>query len=39
MPGWDFAHEQNDVNPHVLRMLEDIFAWRGPHNKISYGVY
>ena len=30
MPGWDFAHVQEDVNPHILRMLEGtFFAWCG----------
>ena len=24
-PGWDLAHVQNDVNPHILRMLEGTF--------------
>ena len=22
MPGWDFAHVQDDVNQHILRMFE-----------------
>ena len=22
MPVWDFAHVQDDVNPHILRMLK-----------------
>ena len=26
MPGWDFAHVPDDVNPHILRMLEDTFS-------------
>ena len=25
MPGLDFAHVQDDVNPHILRMLKGIF--------------
>ena len=25
MPRWDFAHVQNDLNSHILRMLEDTF--------------
>ena len=25
MPDWAFAHVQDDVNPHILRMLESIF--------------
>ena len=25
MPGWDFKQVQGDVNPHILRMLEDSF--------------
>ena len=31
-PGWDFAHVQDDVYPHILQILEDtFFAWRGPY--------
>ena len=30
MPGWDFAHVQDDVNPHSLRMLEDTLFISGP---------
>ena len=26
MPGWDFVDEQDDVNPHILRMLEGTFS-------------
>ena len=26
MAGWDFAHVQNDVNPHIVRMLEGMFS-------------
>ena len=26
MRGRDFAHVQDDVNPHILRMLEDTFS-------------
>ena len=26
MPGWDFAHVQDDVNMHILRMLESILS-------------
>ena len=25
-PGWDFAHVQDGVNPHILRMFEDTFS-------------
>ena len=25
MPEWDSLHVQNDVSPHILRMLESIF--------------
>ena len=25
MPGWDFTHEQNDVNLHILHMLQGTF--------------
>ena len=25
-PGWYFAHEQDDVNLHILHMLEDTFS-------------
>ena len=32
MPGFDFAHVQDEVNMHILRMFEgSFFAWRGPH--------
>ena len=26
MSGWDFAHAHDDVNPHILRMLEGTFS-------------
>ena len=26
MPGWDFAHLRDDVNPHILRMREGTFS-------------
>ena len=26
MPGQDFAQVQDDVNPHILRMLEGTFS-------------
>ena len=26
MPRWDFAHVQDDVNPHLLHMLEGTFS-------------
>ena len=26
MPGWDWAHAQDDVNPHILRMDEGTFS-------------
>ena len=26
MPGQDFSHVQDDVNPHLLRMLEGTFS-------------
>ena len=26
MPGWYVAHVQDDVNPHILRMLEGTFS-------------
>ena len=25
MPGWDFAQVQDDVNPHILRVLKGTF--------------
>ena len=25
MPGWDFGHVQDDVNPHILRMFRGTF--------------
>ena len=25
-PGWGFVHVQDDVNPHILRMLEGTFS-------------
>ena len=27
MPRWDFAHVQDNVNPHILRMLEGTFLF------------
>ena len=29
--GWDFTHEQEDVNPHTLRMLEGTFSLDTTH--------
>ena len=29
MPRLDFAHAQDDMTPHRLRLLEDTFAFRG----------
>ena len=29
-PGWDLAHAQDDVNPHILRMLECSFLLDAP---------
>ena len=26
MPGWDFAHVHDDLNPHIVRMLEGTFS-------------
>ena len=26
MPGWDFEYVQDDMNPHIWRMLEDTFS-------------
>ena len=26
MPEWDFAHVQDDVNPHILHMFEGTFS-------------
>ena len=34
IPGWDFAHVQ-DVNPHILRMLEGIFSLEAIHMSLS----
>ena len=31
MPGWDFAHVQDDVNPNILRMLENTFSLDTAH--------
>ena len=31
MPGWDFAHVEDDVNPHILRMLQDTFFLDAAH--------
>ena len=31
MPGWDFAHVQDDMNPFILRMLEDTFRLTRPY--------
>ena len=28
MPGWDFAHVQDDANTHILRMIEGTFSHR-----------
>ena len=29
-PGWDFAHVQDDVNLHILRMLKALFRLTQP---------
>ena len=29
-PGWGVAHAQDDVNPHILRMLKDVFRLARP---------
>ena len=34
MPGWDFAHVHDDVNPHILRMLEGTFSLNAAHLRI-----
>ena len=26
MPEWDLAHVEDDVNSHILRMLDDTFS-------------
>ena len=31
MPGWDFAHVQDDVNPYILHMIEGIFPLDAAH--------
>ena len=31
MPGWDFASVQDDVNPHILHMLEGTFWLNAAH--------
>ena len=31
MPGWDFAHVPDDVNLHILRMLESTFSLDATH--------
>ena len=31
MPGWDFAHAQDDVNPHMLRMFVGISSLDADH--------
>ena len=31
LPKWDFAHVQDDVNLHILRMFEGIFLYRVAH--------
>ena len=31
MSGWDFTHVQDDVNPHILRILECIFPLDTAH--------
>ena len=31
MPGWDFAHVQDDVNPHIMHMLEGTFSFDAAH--------
>ena len=31
MPSLDFAHVQDDVNPHILRMLEGSFSLDAAH--------
>ena len=30
-PGWYFAHALNDVNPYIMRMLEDSFSLDAVH--------
>ena len=34
--GPDLAHAQDDVIPYILRMLEHVFAWRGPYDKVCF---
>ena len=31
MPRWEYAHVQDDSNPHLLRMFEDIFLLDTAH--------
>ena len=39
MPSWDFARVQNDVNPHILRMLEGTFSLdASPTNTTVTGI-
>ena len=33
MPWWYFAHAQDDVSPHILRVLEDTFSLDAAHYK------
>ena len=39
MPGWDFAHVQVDVNPHVLRIFEGTFSLGAAQIMLGYGRY
>ena len=34
MPGRDFAHVQDDFNPHILRTLEDTFSLEAAHKSL-----
>ena len=40
MPGWGFAHVHGDVNPDILRMLEDtfFFLFEPPHEQIYHMI-
>ena len=31
MPGYDFAHVQDDMNPHILRMFDGTFSLDTAH--------
>ena len=36
MPGWDFAHVQDDANPHIVHMLEGTFSLDEAHTQKIY---